>query len=628
MKTFRLRCKKLCAVVLMIVTAFGFSFATPKTAQAANTKYWIKVNKQANVATVYQLKNGTYKPIKAFLVSCGGANTPAGTFYTPAKYRWQTLMGPSYGQYCTRVHGGVLFHSVWYYEKNPSTQSTVQFNKLGQTASHGCIRLSVGDAKWIYDNCALGTKVTVYSSSNPGPLGKPKGIKVSTARRQYWDPTDPSKKNPYRKQKAIDSCAVSGGGTVVLQPGYYQTGALFIKSGVNLQLDKGVTLLASPSIHHYPEFRSRIAGIEMTWPAAVINIVNEKNASVSGEGTLDCRGKVFWDKYWEMRKEYEAKGLRWIVDYDCKRVRGILIERSSDITLKGFTLMRTGFWGCQILYSDYCTIDGLTINNNIGGHGPSTDGIDIDSSCNILVENCDVDCNDDNICIKSGRDADGLRVNLPTENVVIRNCIARKGAGLITCGSETSGSIRNVLGYNLEAIGTSAVLRLKSAMNRGGTIENIYMTEVKAENVRHVLAADLNWNPSYSYSTLPKEYEGKEIPEHWRIMLTPVTPPEKGYPRFRNVYVSKVKAENVDEFISASGWNDSLRLENFYLYAIEAQTDKPGKICYTKNFNLSEITLKTEEKNVIELKENEQSNINFNYVKTSPDHRTAGNLAH
>ena len=154
------------------------------------------------------------------------------------------------------------------------------------------------------------------------------------------------------------------------------------------------------------------------------------------------------------------------------------------------------------------------------------------------------------------------------------------------------------------------------------------MTEVKAEHVRHVLAADLNWNPSYSYSTLPKEYEGKEIPEHWRIMLTPVTPPEKGYPRFRNVYVSKVKAENVDEFISASGWNDSLRLENFYLYAIEAQTDKPGKICYTKNFNLSEITLKTEEKNVIELKENEQSNINFNYVKTSPDHRTAGNLAH
>ena len=89
-------------------------------------------------------------------------------------------------------------------------------------------------------------------------------------------------------------------------------------------------------------------------------------------------------------------------------------------------------------------------------------------------------------------------------------------------------------------------------MNRGGTIENIYMTDVKAENVRHVLAADLNWNPSYSYSVLPKEYEGKDIPEHWRVMLTPVTPPEKGYPHFRNVYVSKIKAENVDEFIPDS----------------------------------------------------------------------------
>ena len=115
-------------------------------------------------------------------------------------------------------------------------------------------------------------------------------------------------------QKAIDSCSVSGGGTVTLQPGYYQTGALFVKSGVNLQLDKGVTLLASPHIHHYPEFRSRIAGIEMTWPAAVINIVNEKNAAVSGEGTLDCRGKVFWDKYWEMRKEYETER----ITLDCR----------------------------------------------------------------------------------------------------------------------------------------------------------------------------------------------------------------------------------------------------------------------------------------------------------------------
>ena len=195
--------KKLTAVLLMLSLFIGTGIgpAKAKTVSAAQTKYWIKVNKQANVATVYKLTKGKYKPIKAFLVSCGGSNTPSGTFYTPAKYRWQTLMGPSYGQYCTRIHGGILFHSVWYYSHSKASQSTVQFNKLGKTASHGCVRLSVADAKWIYDNCKLGTKVTIYSSKNPGPLGKPKPIKVSTSRSMYWDPTDPDKNNPYRKVK-------------------------------------------------------------------------------------------------------------------------------------------------------------------------------------------------------------------------------------------------------------------------------------------------------------------------------------------------------------------------------------------------------------------------------------------
>ena len=110
-------------------------------------------------------------------------------------------------------------------------------------------------------------------------------------------------------------------------------------------------------------------------------------------------------------------------------------------------------------------------------------------------------------------------------------------------------------------------------------------------------------------------------------MLTPVEPHEKGYPRFLNVYLSQVKAENVDEFISASGWNDTLRLENFYLYGIEAQTNKPGKICYTRNFNLSDITLYAKNRNDMELKENEQSNIQFSYANpTNSDNRTAEHL--
>ena len=382
---------------------------------------------------------------------------------------------------------------------------------------------------------------------------------------------------------------------------------------VKQHLSKGTTLLASDNIQDYPEFPSRIAGIEMTWPSAVINIMDAENAALTGEGFIDCRGKVFWDKYWAMREEYEKKNLRWIVDYDCKRVRGVLVSNSKHITLKDFTLVRTGFWACQILYSDHCSVSGLTINNNVGGHGPSTDGIDIDSSTNILVENCDVDCNDDNICIKAGRDADGLRVNRPTENVVVRNCIARKGAGLLTCGSETSGSIRNVLAHDLIAYGTGSVLRLKSSMNRGGTVENIYVTGVEADSVSNVLEVDLNWHPKYSYSKLPVEYESREIPAHWKIMLTPVEPKEKGYPHFRNVYFSHVRAKRSKCFITASGWNDSLRIENFYLFNIRAQVKTAGKIVYGKKVRLSEIYLEVEDKSQVRQEYNIDSKIEISY---------------
>lgn len=155
------------------------------------SSYVIKVNKQMNVVTVYAKDgdNGYIIPVKSFVCS-GGNATPIGTFYTPAKYRWQTLMGPCYGQWCTRIHGGVLFHSVFYSTHSNSTLSVNAYNKLGTTCSHGCVRLRAGDAKWIYDNCQLKTKVIIYNSSYAGPFGKPKAAKL--AAWHTWDPTDPT----------------------------------------------------------------------------------------------------------------------------------------------------------------------------------------------------------------------------------------------------------------------------------------------------------------------------------------------------------------------------------------------------------------------------------------------------
>ena len=158
------------------------------------SSYEIWVNRQCCAVTVYAKdgSNGYIIPVKRFACSVGlpSTPTPKGTFYTSNKYRWHTLMGPSYGQYCTRIVNGILFHSVAGRNMTSYNLKASDYNKLGSPASHGCVRLCVRDAKWIYDNCNSGTKVVIYDSSSPGPLGKPATIKIPAG--QTWDPTDPN----------------------------------------------------------------------------------------------------------------------------------------------------------------------------------------------------------------------------------------------------------------------------------------------------------------------------------------------------------------------------------------------------------------------------------------------------
>jgi polygalacturonase len=398
-------------------------------------------------------------------------------------------------------------------------------------------------------------------------------------------------------QKAIDLCSRKRGGVVTFDTGTYLTGSLFIKKGVTLDIGKNVKILGSQNIDDYPEIGTRIAGVEMKWPAALINVLDQDNVAITGEGIVHAHGKPFWDKYWKMRKDYEAKGLRWIVDYDCKRPRTLLIQKSTNVTVKNITLKQAGFWTVQLLYSKYITVDGIVIQNNVDGSGPSTDGIDIDSSSWILVENCDIDCNDDDFCLKAGRDADGLRVNRPTEYVVIRDCVARKGAGLITCGSETSGGIRNILAYNLIANRTTNCINFKSAITRGGTVENIYVHDIQMNNVGTMLRATMDWNPSYSYSTLPNEYSFDSVPEHWKVMLRQV-PPEEGTPHFRNVYLSNMKGTVRGSAITISGMKES-PIENYFLSDIDIEARTAGDLSYAKGWNFKNVSIKTTNREVL-----------------------------
>ncbi len=402
-------------------------------------------------------------------------------------------------------------------------------------------------------------------------------------------------------QKAIDACAKSGGGIVSFKPGIYLTGSVFLKSNVHLRIDKGVLIKGSTNFNDYPEIDTRIAGIEMKWPAALINVIGQKNVAITGEGKVDAQGKFCWDKYWTMRKDYEQKGLRWIVDYDAKRVRTFLVQSSEDVTLKGLTFSNAGFWTVQLLYSKYLTVDRVTIRNNEDGHGPSTDGIDVDSSSWILVENCDIDCNDDDFCLKSGRDWDGLRVNRPTEYVVIKNCIARKGGGLLTLGSETSGGIRHVLAENLFAKGTGNGFHIKSATTRGGTVEDIHFRNVVMDSVGNAFMYTMNWNPAYSYSNLPEVYNYDSIPAHWKTMLHKVTPAEKGIPKFKDIYINNVVVKQSAKAINAVGLEQST-LDNFNFENVVISTTNAGEVQYAKNWQFKHVTINAKDGGAVSIK--------------------------
>lgn len=163
--------------------------------------YVVKVNLAQNCVTVYTEENGELKPFKAMACSSGrdGHDTPEGEFKTYEYYESRLMVDNTYGRYAVRFNGQIMFHSVPYLTTAKDSLEWDQYNLLGERASLGCIRLCVGDAKWIYDNCKKGTKVIVYSDkSTPGPLGKPKVDKIpEKSPNRDWDPTDLTPENPW-----------------------------------------------------------------------------------------------------------------------------------------------------------------------------------------------------------------------------------------------------------------------------------------------------------------------------------------------------------------------------------------------------------------------------------------------
>jgi polygalacturonase len=391
-------------------------------------------------------------------------------------------------------------------------------------------------------------------------------------------------------QKTIDAAAVAGG-TVTLKPGVYLTGSLFLKSGVTLDVPEGATLIGSEKVEDYPMLPTRIAGIEMSWPAALINVRDQHGVMITGKGTVDGDGPIWWKSYWDLRAAYEPKGLRWASDYDARRPRLILIQNSSDIQLGGGILLkRSGFWTVQILYSNDVHVDGVIIRNNEGGKGPSTDGIDIDSSRKVVVEHADIDVNDDALVLKAGRDSDGLRVNRPTEDVVVRDSIVRRGAAAITFGSETSGGFHNIEVCNITALaGVPSGILFKSAHTRGGYGRDIRIHDLTLEGVAIPIHITMNWNPSFSYATLPTGL--KDIPSYWITLTTPV-PEQQGLPHFSDVHIWNIKSTGAKAAFNVAAYPNAT-LDNFRLDHLDIQAAVAGTIANARNWTITDSNIQT-----------------------------------
>ncbi len=300
---------------------------------------------------------------------------------------------------------------------------------------------------------------------------------------------------------AIDACNAAGGGRVIVPPGKFLTGAIVLKSNVNLHVAKNATLLFSTDPAAYPNVFTRWEGVECYNYSPLIYARGQQNFAITGEGTLD--GQAGYDNWWGWIKNQSGeKTLLARADRDAllqlgeesaptdKRIFGaghylrpnfIQPHSCRGVLIEGVTIIRSPMWEVHPVLCSNVTVRNVKIDS----HGPNNDGCDPESCRDVLIEGCTFDTGDDCIAIKSGRNNDGRRVGAPSENIIIRKCVMKDGHGGVTIGSEISGDCRNVFAEDckMDSPNLDRALRLKTNAMRGGTIENIYMRKVEVGQV-------------------------------------------------------------------------------------------------------------------------------------------------
>ena len=317
-------------------------------------------------------------------------------------------------------------------------------------------------------------------------------------------------------KKAIEECSKKGGGRVVVPKGEFLTGAIHLKSNVNLHIQKDATLKFSINPKDYlPIVHTRWEGMELLHLSPFIYAYEQTNIAITGEGILDGQGKSFFWKwhgnpkyggdpnvlsqkpararlYEMMDKNVPLKERIFGGETDYLRPQFIQPYKCKNVLIEGVKIVDSPMWEIHPVLCENVTVRKVHIST----HGPNNDGCDPESCKDVLIEDCFFDTGDDCIAIKSGRNNDGRRINVPTENVIVRGCEMKDGHGGITVGSEISGGVRNVFGENcrMDSPNLDHALRVKNNASRGGLLENFYFRNITIGQVAHaVVTIDFNY---------------------------------------------------------------------------------------------------------------------------------------
>ncbi|MBP6822568.1 MAG: hypothetical protein KA368_13550 [Acidobacteria bacterium] len=322
-------------------------------------------------------------------------------------------------------------------------------------------------------------------------------------------------------RKAIAACNKTKGGRVVVPPGVWLTGAIHLLSNVNLHVSEGATIKFSRDTKQYlPLVFTRWEGVELMNYSPFIYAFEQRNIAITGKGTLDGQSDETHWWPWKGRSrsaENQDKARRLLIEMGEKntpvgeRIFGegsflrpnfIQPYRCQNVLIEGVTILNSPMWEIHPVLCRNVTVSRVHINS----HGPNNDGCDPESCTDVLIKDCYFDTGDDCIAIKSGRNGDGRRVNVPTENVIIQNCEMKDGHGGVTIGSEISGSVRNVFAENcrMDSPHLERALRLKTNAVRGGTLENIHMRNVRVGQVSDaIVSVDFTYEEGAAGSFMP-----------------------------------------------------------------------------------------------------------------------------